>query len=66
LQLICTQKYHIPYEIVLDPQSRIAKAFGSVSIIPQTFFISKHGHIVFEQLGLFDIKKATHLITQNL
>ncbi len=60
------KKHHIPYEIILDPQSRIAKAFGNTGIIPQTFLISKYGHIIFEQLGLFDIKKITELITQNL
>ncbi len=60
------KNYRIPYEVVLDPQSRIAKAFGNVSIIPQTFFISKHGQIVLEQLGLFDIKKLTQLIKKNL
>ncbi len=60
------KNYRIPYEIVLDPKSRIAKTFGNVSIIPQTFFISKHGQIVFEQMGLFDLKKLTQLITKNL
>lgn len=44
----------IPYHVALDLRSDIAKAFGDVTLIPQTFLISPDGKIALNQLGLFD------------
>jgi thiol-disulfide isomerase/thioredoxin len=46
----------IPYHIALDLKSDLAKAFGDVSLIPQTFLISPDGTITLSQLGLFDME----------
>ena len=47
----------IPYHVALDLRSRLAKAFGGVSLIPHTFLISPDGRIALNQLGLFDLEK---------
>ena len=53
----------IPYHVALDLRSRLAKAFGGVSLIPHTFLISPDGRIVFDQLGLFDLEKIKKHVT---
>jgi peroxiredoxin len=56
----------IPYHVVLDLRSDIAKAFGDVTLIPQTFLISPDGKIALTQLGLFDIEAMKKRIENYL
>ncbi len=56
----------IPYHVVLDLRSDLAKAFGDVTLIPQTFLISPDGKIALNQLGLFDMESMKKLIKNYL
>jgi peroxiredoxin len=46
----------IPYHVVLDLQSEIARAFSGIPFTPTTFLISPEGHIVFNKVGTFELK----------
>lgn len=52
----------IPYPIVLDTQSRIAREFGNVQLTPTSVLISPDGRIVQYRLGLLDMPKLRETI----
>ncbi|WP_428356682.1 TlpA family protein disulfide reductase [Methyloprofundus sp.] len=60
-----SREYQIPYDIVLDLQMHLAKAFGDISLIPTTLLINPQGEIVYQTTGVFDIvamKKRIELL----
>lgn len=61
-----SKKLSIPYNIVLDPKSQLAKQFGNISAIPRTFLISARGKIIVDKLGLFSSNTFKQLISNNL
>ena len=56
----------IPYPIVLDTQSRIAREFDNVRLTPTSVLISPDGRIVQYRLGLLDIPKLRQTIQDML
>lgn len=57
---------NIPYPIALDLQSKVVKAFGNIRITPNTFVISPQGHIVKQQIGLWDMNELETLLQAML
>lgn len=47
----------LPYDVVLDTQGNLAKAFGDVSLTPTTFLIDPSGNIALKKLGEVDMHK---------
>jgi peroxiredoxin len=45
------RKKNMNYQVVLDSNGEIARAFGNVSLTPTTFFINRHGLILKHKLG---------------
>lgn len=41
----------LPYPVALDPQARLAQAFGGVRVTPTSFLIAPDGRIVRQQAG---------------
>jgi len=60
-----TQQHQIPYPIVLDSQSQIAREFDNVRLTPTTVLISPDGRIVQYRLGMLDMPKLRETI-ENL
>ena len=56
----------IPYPVVLDVQSRIAREFDQVQLTPTTVLISPEGGIVQYRLGLLDMPKLRQAIQEML
>ncbi|MCS3903462.1 peroxiredoxin [Methylohalomonas lacus] len=44
----------LPYNIALDIDGAVAKAFGDVMLTPTTFLIAPDGRIVMNKIGQFD------------
>lgn len=60
------ERRQIPYPIVLDTQSRIAREFGNVQLTPTSVLISPDGRIVQYRLGLLDMPKLRETIQDLL
>lgn len=45
----------ITYPVAFDLSAELAKAFGNVSLVPNSFLIAPDGRIVFHKLGLLDM-----------
>ena len=56
----------LPYPVVLDVQSRIAREFDNVQLTPTTVLISPQGGIVQYRLGLLDMPKLRQTIQEML
>ncbi|MFZ4791715.1 MAG: TlpA family protein disulfide reductase [Candidatus Competibacteraceae bacterium] len=56
----------LPYPVVLDVQSRIAREFDHVQLTPTTVLISPEGRIVQYRLGLLDMPKLRQTIQEML
>ncbi|MFO8025942.1 peroxiredoxin family protein [Thiohalophilus sp.] len=48
----------IPYPIVLDIDSAIARAFGDVKLTPSHFLINPNGRIVHHKIGELDMERV--------
>jgi len=46
-----TKSRELPFEVAMDKEGTVAKAFGNVELTPTTFVIDKEGHIVKRYLG---------------
>jgi len=57
---------NIPYPIALDINSKIAHAFGDVSLTPTHFLIDPQGRIVQHKIGELDMAKVRHRIQAML
>ncbi|MBU6461098.1 MAG: TlpA family protein disulfide reductase, partial [Proteobacteria bacterium] len=60
------KKYQIPYPDTLDPQGKIAHAFGGVLLIPTGFLISKQGTILQHYVGEPNFAKLNQFINKEL
>ena len=56
----------IPYPIALDIKADVVRAFGNVSITPNSFLISSNGIIIKHHIGLWDITELSNLIRTEL
>lgn len=46
-----TETRKLPFQVALDPQDTLAKAFGDVKLTPTTFVIGKDGNIIKRYVG---------------
>lgn len=56
----------LPYTLVLDPESIIAKHFGDIRLTPTSFLLSPSGAIEKHILGPFDIDEIKTLVAHWL
>jgi peroxiredoxin len=56
----------IPYPLALDLDSTAARAFGDVSITPNTFLIAPDGQVVLQNTGALDTQKIRGLVLDML
>lgn len=61
-----TKMKQIPYHVTLDLRGEHAHAFGGVAFTPTTFLIDPAGNIVFNKVGLFDLKAMRQRLQQLL
>ena len=61
-----TQMKQIPYHVALDLRREHALAFSGVAFTPTTFLIDPAGRIVFNKVGLFNLKTMQQRIQQLL
>ncbi|MDR9436000.1 MAG: TlpA disulfide reductase family protein [Thiohalophilus sp.] len=60
------EEKNIPYPIVLDIDSTIARAFGEVKLTPSHFLINPRGRIVHHKIGELDMERIRTRITAML
>ncbi|MDZ7661231.1 TlpA disulfide reductase family protein [Thiohalophilus sp.] len=60
------EERNIPYPIVLDIDSEIARAFGDVKLTPTHFLINPQGRIVHHKIGELDMDKVRDRILAML
>ncbi|MDP1538320.1 MAG: TlpA disulfide reductase family protein [Burkholderiales bacterium] len=60
------EKHRLPFQVALDPQGELAKAFGDVKLTPTTFIIDKQGRMVTRILGEPDFAKLHALLEEKL
>lgn len=60
------EERNIPYPIVLDIDSKIARAFGDVKLTPTSFLINPQGRIVHHKIGEMDMDKLHKRIVAML
>ena len=60
------EERNIPYPIVLDIDSEIARAFGDVKLTPTHFLINPQGRIVHHKIGELDMNKIRDRILAML
>lgn len=46
-----TETRQLPFHVVLDPQGKLAQAFGEVKLTPTTYVIDKQGQILKRYVG---------------
>jgi len=61
-----TEDMHLPYKIVLDMSSEIAKAFGNIQLTPSYFLLDQKGNVIVQQTGKFDLEKIKSLIEKMI
>lgn len=65
--VVTTVKNHqIPYDIVLDLDISLAKAFGDISLTPTTLLLNPQGEIIYRATGLLDLIKMQKRIAEQL
>jgi peroxiredoxin len=55
----------LPFQVGLDVDGKIAKAFGDVSLTPTTFLIDRQGNIVKKYIGEPDFEKL-HVLLEGM
>lgn len=60
------EEKNIPYPIVLDIDSAIARAFGEVKLTPSHFLINPRGRIVHHKIGELDMERIRTRILSML
>lgn len=61
-----SKAYKIPYDIVLDLDMSLAKAFGDVSLTPTTLLLNPQGEIIYQATGLLDLTTMQKRIAEQL
>lgn len=61
-----TNEHPLPYPVALDPQGTQAKAFGDVTLVPNSFLISPKGYVALHTLGLLDMAALRSQINSML
>ena len=60
-----TETRRLPFKVVIDNTSEVAKAWGDVKLTPTTYLVNKRGEIVKQYVGEPDFK-ALHLLIEKL
>jgi peroxiredoxin len=61
-----TETRKLPFDVALDVQGSLAKAFGDVKMTPTTFVIDKHGNILKRYLGQPSFPELHQLLDKAL
>ena len=61
-----SKAYNIPYDIVLDLDMSLTKAFGDISLTPTTLLLNPQGEIFYQATGLFDLTAMQKRIAEQL
>ncbi|EGF32435.1 Cytochrome c-type biogenesis protein ResA [Oxalobacteraceae bacterium IMCC9480] len=61
-----TETRKLPFTVALDPQDKLAKAFGDVKLTPTTFLIDKQGKIIKRYVGEPDFAALHQLLETAL
>ncbi|GGD01423.1 TlpA disulfide reductase family protein [Undibacterium terreum] len=61
-----TETRKLPFDVALDVQGKLAKAFGDVKMTPTTFVIDKHGNILKRYLGQPSFPELHQLLDKAL
>jgi peroxiredoxin len=61
-----TETRKLPFTVALDPQDKLAKAFGDVKLTPTTFLINKEGKIIKRYVGEPDFAALHQLLETAL
>ncbi|MFZ6649462.1 TlpA family protein disulfide reductase [Undibacterium sp. TJN25] len=61
-----TETRKLPFDVALDLQGKLAKAFGDVKMTPTTFVIDKHGNILKRYLGQPSFPELHQLLDKAL
>jgi peroxiredoxin len=61
-----TETRKLPFTVALDPQDKLAKAFGDVKLTPTTFLIDKQGKIIKRYVGEPDFVALHQLLETAL
>ena len=61
-----TETRKLPFQVALDPQDTLAKAFGDVKLTPTTFVIDKQGNIIKRYVGEPQFAELDQLLKKAL
>ena len=61
-----TDARKLPFEVAIDVDGSVAKAFGNVQLTPTTFVISKDGKILKRYVGIPNFDELNALIEKSL
>ncbi|MBM3360034.1 MAG: TlpA family protein disulfide reductase [Betaproteobacteria bacterium] len=61
-----TQKNNIPFPVVLDLDSNIARSFENVRLTPTSILIDKNGKIIDKVIGELNFNKLNVLLKEHL
>lgn len=61
-----TQSHQLPFDVVIDKDGDLAKAFGEVDLVPTLFVVNKEGRIIKKLVGIPNMKELDQLIVENL
>lgn len=64
LNFVDTRK--LPFQVALDTQGALAKAFGDITLTPTTLVIDKNGHIIKRYVGEPDFAALHRLLEKEL
>lgn len=56
----------LPFDIVIDKNAMLAKAFGEIEAVPTLFLVDKKGQIVKKLVGVSHTEELEQLITELL
>lgn len=57
---------HLPFQVALDVQGKLAQSFGDVKLTPTTFVIDKQGKIIKRYVGQPSFKELHELLDKEL
>ncbi|MFL9923877.1 TlpA disulfide reductase family protein [Herbaspirillum lusitanum] len=61
-----TETRKLPFKVALDPQDKLANAFGEVKLTPTTFVIGKDGNIIKRYVGAPQFAELHQLLEKAL
>ena len=52
------KNHKLPYQVALDIDARVVRAFGNVRITPNNFFINANGSIIKQHIGILEMNNT--------